>query len=102
MAESAGVPRKAEVDRTAAPRPIERLMAAIPDHTRPQTIWINVPQNQYEQFKNELYMLGIIESEIRVPMLREPTAGHADGQVRVKLTALPAGEAAPQNPPTDR
>ena len=89
------------VERSAAPRPIERLMAAIPDRTRPQTIWINVPQNQYEQFKKELHTLGIIESETRVPMLRDPMATH-DGQIRVKLTALPAGETATSNPAVGR
>jgi hypothetical protein len=76
-------------------------MAAIPDHTRPQTIWINVPETQYEEFKQELFKLGIIEAESRVPMLREQ-ASQADGQIRVKLTALPHGEAAAPNRPASR
>ncbi|MGH7929885.1 MAG: hypothetical protein ACREQV_19050, partial [Candidatus Binatia bacterium] len=87
--------------QASAARPIERLMAAIPDHTRPQTIWVNVPENQYEEFKRELYALGTIESETRVPLLRDQGASH-DGHVRVKLTALPAGESAPANPTPDR
>jgi Putative zinc-finger len=95
--DGAGVGRKPDSVQTAAPRPIERLMAAIPDRTRPQTIWINVPENQYEHFKNELYVLGVIESEIRVPMLREPE--YTDGQLRVKLTALPAAESTSTNKP---
>jgi hypothetical protein len=99
--DSAGVGRKPESVQAAAPRPIERLIAAIPDRTRPQTIWINVPENQYEHFKSELYVLGIIESESRVPMLREPE--YTDGQLRVKLTALPAAETTSTNKPaTDR
>jgi hypothetical protein len=77
-------------------------MAAIPDHARPQTIWINVPENQYEDFKKELFYLGIIESEYRVPMLREQTAIQSDGQVRVKLTALPAVETVAPSPPASR
>jgi hypothetical protein len=75
-------------------------MAAIPDHSRPQTIWVNVPEAQYEEFRNELYKLGIIESENRVPLLREQPTG--DGQIRVKLTALPAAESATSNPATGR
>jgi anti-sigma factor RsiW len=95
--------RKTDVGQAAAPRPIERLMAAIPDRTRPQTIWINVPEDQYESFKSELYTIGIIESESRVPMLREQTGGYADRQIRVKLTAVPAPEtASPNNALTDR
>jgi hypothetical protein len=99
--DSSGPVHKADLGQAGA-RPIERLMAAIPDHTRPQTIWINVPENQYEYFKNELYIIGSIESESRVPMLREQPIGHADGQIRVKLTALPAAETATPNPPTGR
>jgi hypothetical protein len=76
-------------------------MAAIPDHSRPQTIWIKVPENQYEEFKRELHSLGTIESEARVPLLRDQGASH-DGHVRVKLTALPAGETAPANPADGR
>jgi hypothetical protein len=105
--DAAAVLRKAEVSQNTAdgqvrPRPIDRLMAAIPDHTRPQTIWINVLENQYEEFKKELHALGIIESETRVPLLRDHAAGRADGHIRVKLTALPAGEIATPNPATDR
>jgi Putative zinc-finger len=99
--DSSGPVRKPDLGQAGA-RPIERLMAAIPDHTRPQTIWINVPENQYEYFKTELYIIGSIESESRVPMLREQPIGHADGQIRVKLTALPAAEAALPDPPTGR
>ena len=95
--------RNSEFGQAAAPRPIERLMAAIPDRTRPQTIWINVPEDQYESFKSELHTIGIIESESRVPMLREQTGGYADRQIRVKLTAVPPVEtASPNDAPTDR
>jgi hypothetical protein len=95
--------RKTEVGQAAVPRPIDRLIAAIPDRTRPQTIWINVPEDQYESFKGELYTIGIIESESRVPMLREQTGGYADRQIRVKLTAVPAAEtASPNDAPTAR
>jgi Putative zinc-finger len=73
-------------------RAIDRLMAAIPDHSRPQTIWVNVPKNQYEQFKKELDALGTIESELAVPLLREQSAVRGDGHVRVKLTAMPTVE----------
>jgi hypothetical protein len=92
---------QATAERPATPRPIDRLMAAIPDRTRPQTIWINVPQDQYEQFKKELQTLGVIESENRVPLLRTQAA-HQDGHIRVKLTALPAGETATPQPATGR
>lgn len=99
--------RKAEAppagaERPSAPRAIDRLMAAIPDRSRPQTIWINVPQNQYEQFKKELQVLGTIESESRVPLLRDQAASHADGYIRVKLTAVPTGETGTPNPSLGR
>ncbi len=74
------------------PSAIQRLMSAIPDHTRPQTIWITVPRSEYEKFKIELQHLGTIESESRVPLWRDNAASQSDGQVRVKLTALPAAE----------
>jgi hypothetical protein len=93
---------KAAAERTSSPRPIDRLMAAIPDHARPQTIWVNVPTEQYEQFKKELQALGIIESEIRVPLLRDQTAAHGDGQVRVRLTALPTADNSTPHAPTNR
>ena len=105
LANSPGVFRNAQANQEAelalSPRPIERLMAAIPDHTRPQTIWVNVPETQYEDFKKELYFLGIIESEVRVPLLRDQAAG-GDGHVRVKLTAIPAGEAATEDSTSGR
>jgi anti-sigma factor RsiW len=105
--EVAGISRKAEVEkaaaeRSSAPRAIDRLMAAIPDHARPQTIWVNVPKDQYEQFKKELHALGIIESEIRVPLLRDQTAAHGDGQVRVRLTAVPTADSSTPNAPANR
>ena len=103
----AGMSRKAEAgkpaaERSSAPRAIDRLMAAIPDHARPQTIWVNVPKDQYEQFKKELRALGTIESEIRVPLLRDQTAAHGDGQIRVRLTAMPTAESSTPNPPANR
>jgi hypothetical protein len=81
--------QRASARESAPPRAIDRLMAAIPDHSRPQTIWVNVPKNQYEQFKKELDALGTIESELAVPLLREQSAARDDGHVRVKLTAVP-------------
>jgi hypothetical protein len=101
--DSAAAARKAEVspaaaERPAAPRAIDRLMAAIPDRTRQQTIWVNVPQNQYEHFKNELQSLGTLESEHLVPTLRSQPASHSDGIIRVKLTALPPAETGAVNP----
>ncbi len=88
---AAGTLRKAEAS-SPNPRPIDGLIAAIPDRSRPQTIWINVPESQYEDFKRELHALGAIESEIRVPLLREQANEYSDGQIRVKLTALPSNE----------
>jgi hypothetical protein len=83
-----------------SPRPIERLSAAIPDHTRPQTIWVRIPNAQFEEFKRELSNLGIIESEFQVPMLREQSAD--DGHIRVKLTAVPSADLPSANPPEER
>jgi anti-sigma factor RsiW len=105
--EAAAALRKAEMNQPAAerpsiPRPIDRLMAAIPDHARPQTIWVTVPKNQYEQFKKELDALGTIESEIRVPLLRDQTAAQIDGQIRVRLTAVPEADSSTPNPPAGR
>jgi anti-sigma factor RsiW len=89
------VPREpSETDASAvAVRPIERLSAAIPDHTRPQTIWVRIPHAQFEEFKREILNLGIIESESRVPMLHDQSVAQGDGHIRVKLTAVPASEA---------
>jgi hypothetical protein len=92
-------PAGASAEHPSTARAIDRLMAAIPDHTRPQTIWITVPKDQYEQFKKELQTLGNMESETRVPMLRDQSASQADGHIRVKLTALPAADKPAANQP---
>lgn len=84
----------------STPRAIERLMTAIPDHTRPQTIWIIVPRNQYENFKSELQQLGTIESEARVPLWRDSAPSQSDGQLRVKLTALPTTDSPAADKPS--
>ena len=87
----------------STPSAIDRLMSAIPDHTRPQTIWITVPSSQYEKFKMELQHLGTIQSESRVPLWRDNAPSQSDGQVRVKLTALPAAESAgPEKPAVEQ
>ena len=77
-------------------------MAAIPDQARPQTIWVTVPKNLYEQFKKELHALGTIESETEVPLLRDQTAAQTDGQLRVKLTAMPGADSPTSNAPASR
>jgi len=101
-----GAVRKTEMsqaaERPSTPRAIDRLMAAIPDHARPQTIWVTVPKNLYEQFKKELHALGTIESETQVPLLRDQTAAQADGQIRVRLTAMPGADSSTPNPPASR
>ena len=101
-----GAVRKTEMsqaaERPSTPRAIDRLMAAIPDHARPQTIWVTVPKNLYEQFKKELHALGTIESETEVPLLRDQTAAQTDGQIRVKLTAMPGADSPTPNPPASR
>ena len=101
-----GAVRKTEIsqaaERPSTPRAIDRLMAAIPDHARPQTIWVTVPKNLYEQFKKELHALGTIESETEVPLLRDQTAAQTDGQIRVKLTAMPGADSPTPNPPASR
>jgi Putative zinc-finger/Predicted integral membrane protein (DUF2275) len=101
-----GAVRKTELsqaaERPSTPRAIDRLMAAIPDQSRPQTIWVTVPKNQYEQFKKELHALGTIESETQVPLLRDQTAAQTDGQIRVKLTAMPGTDSPTPNPPASR
>jgi hypothetical protein len=93
---------QAATERPATPRAIDRLMAAIPDNARPQTIWVTVPKNQYEQFKKELDALGTIESEIHVPLFRDQTAAQIDGQIRVRLTAIPEADSSTSNPPAGR
>jgi anti-sigma factor RsiW len=103
---SVGAPQRSEAantdpDRPPAPRAIDRLMAAIPDRTRPQTIWVNVPQNQFDEFIKELAILGAIESQTRVPLLRDQPSP-ADGQIRVRLTALPARDPKDTNASTGR
>ena len=102
-----GAVRKTEMSQAAerpstTPRAIDQLMAAIPDHARPQTIWVTVPKNLYEQFKKELHALGTIESETQVPLLRDQTAAQTDGQIRVKLTAMPGADSPTPNPPASR
>jgi hypothetical protein len=102
-----GAVRKTEMSQaderpSTTPRAIDRLMAAMPDHARSQTIWVTVPKNLYEQFKKELHALGTIESETRVPLLRDQTAAQTDGQIRVKLTAIPVADSSTPNPPASR
>ena len=102
-----GAVRKTEMSQAAerpstTPRAIDQLMAAIPDQARPQTIWVTVPKNLYEQFKKELHALGTIESETEVPLLRDQTAAQTDGQIRVKLTAMPGADSPTPNPPASR
>jgi Putative zinc-finger len=104
--DAVGAPQRSETanagrDGSLTPRAIDRLMAAIPDRTHPQTIWVNVPQNQFDEFIKELEILGAIESQTRVPLLRDQTSP-ADGQIRVKLTALPARDPKDTNTSTDR
>jgi hypothetical protein len=93
---------QAASERPATPRAIDRLMAAIPDHARPQTIWVTVPKNQYEQFKKDLDALGTIESEIHVPLLGDQTSAQIDGQIRVRLTAMPEADRSTPTPPAGR
>jgi hypothetical protein len=93
---------QAASERPATPRAIDRLMAAIPDHARPQTIWVTVPKNQYEQFKKDLDALGTIESEIHVPLLGDQTSAQIDGQIRVRLTAMPEADRLTPTPPAGR
>ena len=90
--------------RQSAPRSLDRLLAAVPDTTKPQTVWVTLPQSQYEQFKRELRAVGIIESESLFPLLRKEAASQGDRQLQIKLTVIPAAETNRSGPasPSDR
>ena len=95
---------RALAERQATPGALDRLLEAVADSTRPQTIWLTVPKSQYEQLKKELRAVGTIESEEQIPLLRAEPGAQNNGQLQIKLTVLPAPEANRTTPssPNDR
>ena len=71
---------------------LDRVMQAVSDSARPQTIWFTVSKNQYEQLKRELRAAGTIESEIQIPLFSAEPGEQNDGQLQIKLTVFPAPE----------
>ncbi|HET8562237.1 MAG TPA: DUF2275 domain-containing protein [Candidatus Binatia bacterium] len=91
-----------EADRTRAPQKsgglIARYLPGIPRSDRPETLWLNIPQTDYDQFKKELATLGIIESERQIATRDKETTSKPDEPLRIRLTVLPARDAGQQAP----
>ena len=80
---------------------LDRLLDVLAGSTQPQTVWLTVPKNQYEQLKKELRALGTIESETQIPLLRAEPGEQNSGQLQIKLTVFPPPEtkrAVPSSP----
>lgn len=80
---------------------LDRLLDVLAGSTQPQTVWLTVSKNQYEQLKKELRALGTIESETEVPLLRAEPGEQNSGQLQIKLTVFPPPEtkrAVPSSP----
>ena len=84
------------------PSGIERLMAMIPDSTRPQTVWVSLAPNQFQQFKKDLVSLGTIESESTTSFRDLEFASKTDSEILIKLTILPGSETNRGIPTVDR
>jgi hypothetical protein len=106
--DSATARRKPDVGlaagRQSVPQSLDRVLAAVPDTTQPQTVWITLPQSQYEQFKRDLRAVGTIESETHNPLLRSEPGEQTNGQLQIKLMVIPAAETNRSAPasPSDR
>jgi cytoskeletal protein RodZ len=88
----------------ATPSSVERLMAMIPDSTRPQTVWVSLAPSQFQQFKKELGLLGTIEVESATSFRDLEFASKTDSEILIKLTILPGPETERRIPdaPSDR
>jgi len=84
------------------PSGIERLMAMIPDSTRPQTVWVSLAPNQFQQFKKDLVSLGTIESESTTSFRDLEFASKTESEILIKLTILPGSETNRGIPTVDR
>jgi len=84
------------------PSGIERLMAMIPDSTRPQTVWVSLAPSQFQQFKKDLVSLGTIESESTTSFRDLEFASKTDSEILIKLTILPGSETNRGIPTVDR
>ena len=77
-------------------------MAMIPDSTRPQTVWVSLAPNQFQQFKKDLVSLGTIESESTTSFRDLEFASKTDSEILIKLTILPGSETNRGIPTVDR
>ena len=84
------------------PSGIERLMAMIPDSTRPQTVWVSLAPSQFQQFKKDLVSLGTIESESTTSFRDLEFASKTESEILIKLTILPGSETNRGIPTVDR
>lgn len=74
---------------------IDHLLSTLPESATRQTIWLSIPQNQYERVKKDLSALGTIESESRNVSASAPAA---DGQLRIMVIILTADEPGADRP----
>ena len=77
---------------------LDRLMAMIPDNTRPHIVWVSLAPSQLEQFKRDLVSMGTIESESATSYRDLEFASKTGSEVLIRLTILPAIEATRSNP----
>jgi hypothetical protein len=77
---------------------IDRLMAMIPDSTRPHIIWVSLAPSQLDQFKRELLSIGTIESESATSYRDLEFASKTGSEVLIRLTILPVSETSRTNP----
>jgi len=77
---------------------MDRLVATIPDSTRPHVVWVSLAPDQLDQFKRELVTMGTIESESATSYRDLEFASKTGSEVLIRLTILPALEAARSNP----
>ncbi|HUK39838.1 MAG TPA: DUF2275 domain-containing protein [Candidatus Acidoferrales bacterium] len=90
--DSAKIDASAVMERQTPPESLDRLMELVAGSGQPQTVWLNVSKNQYEQLKRQLRAMGTVESETPFPFLRAQPGEQNDGQLQIKLTVLPPTE----------
>jgi hypothetical protein len=77
---------------------VDQLLAPIPESSKPQTVWVNLRQRDYEQFKKDLLTSATIESETIPAAGQKEIEFKIDGELRVKLTILPTASPERANP----
>lgn len=80
---------------------LDRLMATIPDSTRPHIVWVSLAPGQLDEFKRGLLSIGTIEAESATSYRDLEFASKTGSEILIRLTVLPAIEAN-RSAPTSR